>query len=73
MKIDKCPHCGNDEQFYTKDFTYGPIRTFSRFDGEESDNSGMYDGARFRMGKIVYCEECNKKIARVEDMEVEND
>jgi len=70
MKIDKCPHCGNDEQFYTKDFAYGPIRSFSRFDGEEAENYEMYDEIRHKMGKHTYCGKCNKKIAKVEDMEV---
>lgn len=73
MKIDKCPHCGNDEQFYTKDYAFGSVRSVSRFDGEEADNSDMNDGIRYKMGKHIYCGKCNKKIARVEDMEVPND
>ena len=36
MKIDRCPHCGSDEDYFTKDFAYGNIRSYSRFDGKEA-------------------------------------
>lgn len=69
MKIENCPHCGNDQEYFTKDYVQGTIRSFSRFDGGEADNYEMYDHLSHKMGKSVYCAECKKKIANLKDME----
>lgn len=71
MKIDRCPHCGSDEDYFTKDFAYGNIRSYSRFDGKEADNSEMHEFLKHRMGKIVYCGNCKKRIAKSADIEVQ--
>ena len=66
MNVDKCPHCGNDQEFYSKDYAYGNVRSFSRFDGGEPDNSELHGNLRYKMGKWLYCGECHKKIVEVQ-------
>ncbi|UDM72636.1 hypothetical protein [Vagococcus fluvialis] len=64
----ECPHCG-DEMYYKK-FSYsGRGMYFYRFDGEEAENGGMYEGAKHSEGKVAYCGNCEKRLFRVEDQE----
>lgn len=53
-----CPYCGCEE--YYEKMTVSGISIFrSRFDGEEAENTEMYDGLDFHGSGRVYCSECN--------------
>lgn len=59
--MENCPYCGFDE-YYTKDRVYGTARFIRRFDGEEADNSEMFDYIIQKPGKVAYCQNCHRKI-----------
>ena len=66
MKFEKltcCPFCGCD-QFYEKQYARGTVIFRTRYDGEETDNSEMYDSLTFESSGRVYCDNynCNKYI-----------
>lgn len=63
-KITRCPHCGSEEGIFTK-ATLKCVRHFCGFNGEEQDNSEMYDDAVQIGGEIAYCQECLKPICRM--------
>jgi hypothetical protein len=66
--IDKCPHCGSDNGFYTKDTVKaGHLRYFYNYDGEEADNGDMWDSVRVEQGKYAYCNECHKRLFPITD------
>jgi hypothetical protein len=67
--IDKCPHCGSDSGFYTKDYVCGSTRYYQRFDGTEEDNSEFYSPLEHRQGKYAYCSDCNKRIFKMNELE----
>ena len=64
--LTECPFCGNDE-FYTKEYWYGTIHYGERFDGEEANNSEMYDGLNYKKhtGR-AYCRFCNTYLGNKE-------
>lgn len=71
MKIDRnikeCPYCGSEE-YYQKE-SYKGFREFRmRFDGEEADNSDMWDGAVEKLiSKYAWCCECHRRLFKLED------
>ena len=67
----KCKHCGNTEEFYTKDTWQGPVPSYFRPDGKESErNTDMYNLLRCtHFSKFIYCAECESRVCRVEDLE----
>ena len=65
--VDRCPRCGSDEGYYTKDYLYGRSSFNYNYDGTESDNSGMYDGLNCKSGNIAYCINCGKRLFRLEE------
>lgn len=67
--IDKCPHCGSNYGYYTKDYIVGKCNYNFHFDGSEAYNGAMYDGLLHRFGKYAYCTNCNKRLFRVFKME----
>ena len=75
MTIERCPHCGSEKGYYTKDYVYGYSRFYCNFDGSEHDNSALYGGTNCKRGGIAYCETCQKKIAKIEEIEreIQND
>lgn len=56
-----CPFCGNKE-YYEKMKVSGISIYRSRFDGEEAENSEMYDGLYFNGSGRVYCSKCNRYL-----------
>lgn len=56
-----CPFCGNEE-FYTKQQFRGGCWYNERFDGNEADNTEMYDGLLSYGGDKAYCNNCNKYL-----------
>ena len=63
-KIDRCPHCGGTDGIFRK-MTLRNVRHFCGFNGEEQDNSEMYDDAVSLGGEMAYCQECLKPICRI--------
>lgn len=61
-KIVSCPHCGSTEGFYTRTNYIGvPYRM--GFNGEEKDNSEMYDNAlEYKEKRYAYCINCDEVI-----------
>lgn len=66
-ELKECPFCGNDE-FVEKEYAYGSLLHRSRFDGEQADNSDLYDGLRYKYSGRVYCSQCRKVLGnRIEN------
>ena len=63
--IDKCPHCGSDAGFYTKDYLSGTCRYNRNFDGSEAYNGEMYEYLSHEIGKIAYCVMCDKRLFKM--------
>lgn len=61
--IDKCPHCGSDLGLYTIS-TYKNVICRIGFDGEEHDNSNMYENCIVENGNNMYCQHCDKIVFR---------
>lgn len=67
--IDKCPHCGSDYGFYSKDYVCGSTRYYQHFDGTEEDNSEFYSPLEHRQGKYAYCSDCDKRLFKMNELE----
>ena len=67
--IDRCPYCGSDEEYYTKDYLYGSSYCYHCFNGAESDNAGLYDLIRHRKGKYAYCVNCGRRLFKINELE----
>ena len=57
--LEACPFCGCDE-FYEKQQTRGIIHFRIRFDGNETDNTDMYDSLITKYSGRAYCESCQR-------------
>lgn len=69
-KLKKCPHCGSDEGCYVKGRVSGRYIFRFTFDGAEADNSAIHDHLSYKDGKTLYCLNCDKRIAKREDVEL---
>lgn len=70
MKELVCPHCGNNEEFYTKEKYKGYCNYYFRTDNKEADNGNMYEFAKHSFkSKFVFCAECDKKVCKVEEID----
>ena len=60
-KITKCPYCGSTEGFY---YYFDAINCVARqgFNGEEIDNTEMYECASQKIHRFAYCCDCDAKI-----------
>ena len=65
--VDKCPYCGSDDGYYTKEQVRGSIYYHFNFDGSEADNESMYNLLTYAGGKYAYCAHCNKRLFKMED------
>ena len=65
--IDKCPHCGSNDGYYTKDYISGTCRFNHNFDGSEAYNGEMYNNLTREQGKFAYCTDCNKRLFKIAD------
>lgn len=62
--VKKCPHCGNDDEFYVKQ-TYSGQGLYRRcFNGFKTDNTEMYDCLNAKVSKRAYCSVCDKPVAK---------
>ncbi|WP_323086623.1 hypothetical protein [Providencia alcalifaciens] len=64
-----CKYCGNDYHFYVMYAISGRTGIFHGFNGEEVDNTHMWDAAKLKPLKTAYCGECHKSLGRVIDDE----
>lgn len=63
-EVKACPYCGHDE-FAVKQSYQGSGLYYRRMDGfEGADNTEMYNCLSNRVGKLAYCGQCEKPIAR---------
>lgn len=63
--IDKCPYCGNKEEFYIKQQVHGCVQFRLRFDGGEAENGAMHEGISYTGGKYAYCSQCGKRLFKM--------
>ena len=66
IPIDKCPNCGNDEEFYVKVQFGGSGHSQVRFDGKESEDGALHDNITYEFGKWAYCSNCGKRLFKVD-------
>lgn len=66
--VDRCPNCGSNMGFYSKDYIRGKIRYNYNFDGSEAENGEMYDTISTITGKWAYCCNCHKRLFRVSEV-----
>ena len=66
-KFSQCPFCGSTKGMYSKYQLYG-LRRYYGFDGSCEDNM---DNAYQRGGNILYCQNCDRAICKLEDWECE--
>lgn len=68
MKL-KCPHCGNEKNFYQKGRYSGECYFVVNNQGECDEtcyNADMHESAIYKLTSIYYfCKECNKKVAKI--------
>lgn len=64
-----CPFCGCEE-FYEKRRTTGTVTYYMRFDGDEADNSCMYEGLEYTWNGKVWCAECDRYLGNQDDNKV---
>lgn len=67
--LDKCPYCGYNDGFYTKEQVHGTIHYNYNFDGSETDNSELYSHLEYTGGKIAYCSRCDKKLFKMSELD----
>lgn len=65
--IDKCPYCGSDIGYYTKERVHGSVHYNYNYDGSEADNGEMYDMLTYSGGKYAYCLNCDRQLFKMED------
>lgn len=65
--MDRCPHCGSAKGLYSKYILYG-LQRYYGFDGSCEDSM---DNAYPKGGQILYCQNCDRVICKLEDWECE--
>lgn len=65
--IDRCPYCGSNYGYYTKDRISGPVWYNQNFDGSEADNWEMYESTNITPGKWAYCRNCGKRLFKMSE------
>lgn len=60
-----CPFCGSEE-YYERMTVKGISFYHSRFDGEEAENTEMYDQLHFYGSGRAYCSECGRYLGNRE-------
>lgn len=68
----KCLHCGSTV-FYVKQHISGSGYYYQDTAGEEADNTNLHSSLTYKtIGKYAYCADCNKRFARISDLENEH-
>lgn len=66
--INRCPYCGSEKGFLSKDYICGPSWVNYNFDGSEADNDEMYDTTKVTIGKYAYCCNCGKRLFKMSEI-----
>ena len=69
--MDCCKHCGSKNGFYTKNQYKGSGIYLFNFDGRLADNGSMYDCLTNIQSKYVYCQSCDKRLFKTEDIQLD--
>lgn len=65
----KCPKCGNETEFYTKERYKGTYEFYFGADGTPTNNTEMYDHADHSYrSKFVFCADCDARVCKIEDV-----
>ncbi|EAT0477620.1 hypothetical protein AB4F40_004461 [Salmonella enterica] len=64
--VQKCPHCGYDE-FYVRATVSGTTSIFYRFDGQDGDNTHMWDYVTTTEKKTAFCGNCQKRLGTIQE------
>lgn len=67
--IDRCPYCGSNAGFFTKEQIHGNVYMNFRYDGKEAENGDLYENTRTTGGEIAYCLNCKKKLFKMSELE----
>lgn len=69
VPIKQCPHCGSEIGFYFRE-RYKGCNIFNlTYEGEDGDNSAMYDSAEItHRSKYTYCQHCDKRLFKREEL-----
>lgn len=63
--IEECPNCGSDE-YYVREKYYGRCNVYMKLNGEDADNSEMYDNAMHSYtSNFAFCSECDEKLFKI--------
>lgn len=65
--MDRCPYCGSTKGLYSKYTLYG-LQRYYRFDGSCEDNM---DNTYQKGGQILYCQNCDRVICKLDAWEEE--
>nr|DAQ92035.1 MAG TPA: cysteine-rich protein [Caudoviricetes sp.] len=57
----KCKECGNTDLFEQRNRASGTVTTLYSANGEEADNSQMYNGIVEKPRKYMYCNRCGAR------------
>lgn len=63
--IEKCPHCGSGDGYYTKEQAHGNVTRYYNYDGSDCDNGQMHDYLTYSGGKYAYCIKCDKRLFKM--------
>ncbi|MGN0428032.1 MAG: hypothetical protein ACI4F0_09550 [Agathobacter sp.] len=63
----KCPKCGNEMEFYTKERYKGTCNAYFRAYGADAENGSMYDNAEHSYrSKFIFCAECDARVDTID-------
>ncbi|MGA6364908.1 hypothetical protein [Proteus penneri] len=63
--VMSCPHCGNDYSFYVMHTASGSTSYFYGFNGDDVDNTHLWDGVKLKSKKTAFCGECQRSLGSV--------
>ena len=66
VPILKCPHCGNDEEFYMR-YTWKDV--IGVIDNQGNFVEENFESAHVVNGNIIYCANCDKQVMRKSRLE----
>jgi hypothetical protein len=69
VPINTCPYCGSSAGFFIRQQVTGSISINFNYDGSDADNTEMYDYLTHKGGKVAYCQDCEKKLFNMSEIE----
>ena len=68
----KCQNCGGVRAYIKQTYKGTCNWKFNLETLEEEGNEDMYEGTTYKTQKFYYCENCNVKLGRIEDIDFGN-